>query len=85
MPKLTMATDLSDLRPAVAFELSNELSHLHECNLKTGCDTRLKSAGSDDGDLGELPTPMRAANDRRLEAREVVVQRQFTEQALAAM
>ena len=34
-----MATNLPDLRPAVSFELSNELSHLHEDNLKTGCDT----------------------------------------------
>jgi hypothetical protein len=39
VPRLTMATDLPDLRPAIAFELSNEPSHFHEDNLKTGCDT----------------------------------------------
>ena len=33
-----MAADLTNLHPAVAFELSDEFPHLHDHNVRTGCD-----------------------------------------------
>lgn len=59
-----MATNVSNLGPAGALELLSELSHFHQDNMKTGCDTGLKSSKSE---LRSLEDNLRTAWCRRAE------------------